>query len=121
MPASSLTSKNKATWYKILGDFKIPNTIQSREYSKDGGRDDILYNLVQDPDGNLYVLVLNESVGKRNFNLNWFDNRWNRNYLFAGVRNSLYFLSLKAGVSFGAGGAGVRPRSDPVAYPVARF
>jgi len=100
MPAPSLTSKNKTTWYRILRDFKIPNTIQSREYSKDGGRDDILYILVRDPDGNLNVLVLNENVGKRNLNLNWFDNRWNRHYLFAGVRNLLYFLSLKAGVSF---------------------
>ncbi len=50
----------------------------------------IFCTLVLDPNGNRNVLVLNENAGKRNLNLNWFDDRWNRSYAFAGVRRSLH-------------------------------
>jgi len=46
MPSSSViykSLKNEATWCRILEDFKVPNTIQSREYSKDSGTDGILH------------------------------------------------------------------------------
>lgn len=45
-----------------------------------------LHEPVRDPDGYLCVLVLDEGVGGRHFDLLWFDRRWPRHYLFAGVR-----------------------------------
>ncbi len=39
--------KNENTWCKILGNFKIPNAIQSREHSKDGVKDDVLHIMAQ--------------------------------------------------------------------------
>lgn len=47
-----------------------------------------LHEPVLDPAGNLHVLVLNENVGRRDLYLRWFDDGWDRNYLFAGVRPS---------------------------------
>jgi hypothetical protein len=41
------------------------------------------------PDGNRNVGYLNSDQGKRNLNLNRFDNRWNPNYRFLFVRKSL--------------------------------
>lgn len=52
------------------------------------------------PLGSRDVLVLGGDVGGRTLSLDWFGRRWHRRYVFAGVRKSLYFLSLKAGVSF---------------------
>jgi hypothetical protein len=42
--------------------------------------------------GNRNVLVLSENDSKRKLNLNWFDNDWNGNYRFLGVRNCAYFF-----------------------------
>src|SRR3989344_7590643 len=36
--------------------------------------------------------------GKRKLNLNWFDNDWNRNYRFLGVRHSYFSPFLMEGV-----------------------
>ena len=36
-------SQKYRNWYQKLGDFEIPNKIQSREYSRDGGRDGFWY------------------------------------------------------------------------------
>ncbi|HBA36923.1 TPA: hypothetical protein DCZ15_03555 [Candidatus Falkowbacteria bacterium] len=47
--------------------------------------------------GNRNVSYLNVDGNKRKLNLNWFDNDWNANYRFLGVRQ--YFISR----SFGAG------------------
>jgi hypothetical protein len=51
----------------------------------------------QDWSGNRNVPELNWNDSKRKLNLNWFDNDWNGNYRFAGVRNFLFFRQL-AGV-----------------------
>jgi hypothetical protein len=55
--------KNK-NWRKKLADFNVPNTIQSGEYSKDGGMDGFLHE-------NAGVL--------RAVNANWNDDGWNMN------------------------------------------
>jgi hypothetical protein len=52
-----------------------------------------------DPNGNRNVLYLNRNGAKRNLNMNWFDNQWNRNYRFAArrPRNFLHFSPACAG------------------------
>ena len=75
-----------------IREFKIPNKIQSRENSKDGGIDDILYigSVWQNPNGNRNVPYLNRNGSERNLNLNWIESDWNVLCRFAAVRNSLY-------------------------------
>jgi len=41
--------------------------------------------------GNRNVPYLNRNDSKRNLNLNWWDNDWNANYRFLGVRHYYYF------------------------------
>lgn len=56
--------KKYRNWYKKLEDFHVPNKIQSREYSRDGGVDGFLY----------------ENAGDlRTVNCNWNDDGWNVN------------------------------------------
>ena len=43
--------------------------------------------------GNRNVLYLDRNDSKRNLNLNWWDNDWNANYRFLGVRHYLCFSS----------------------------
>lgn len=43
-------------------------------------------------DANRHVLELWSDDDKRNVNLNYWDDDWNRNYRFLRVRNSLIFL-----------------------------
>lgn len=52
----------------------------------------MLCTMVQDPNGNPNVLVLNGNADNRKLNLNYTANRWNRNYVFVGVRRSLHSL-----------------------------
>ena len=75
-----------------IREFKIPNTIQSRENSKGGGMDDILYigSVWQNPNGHRNVPYLNRNGSKRNLNLNWVEDDWDAVCRFAAVRNSLY-------------------------------
>jgi hypothetical protein len=41
--------------------------------------------------GNRNVPYLNRNDSKRNLNLNWWDNDWNANYRFLGVRHYYCF------------------------------
>jgi len=82
--------KNEDTWCKYYG-IMMPNTIQPREHSKGSGMGDILHISVCKLNGNRHVAYLYENSGDRKLNLNYFDNDWNDNYRFAGVRNSLHF------------------------------
>ena len=74
---------------KILGmrcyGITMPNEVQPREYSRGGGKDDILYN----------IATFNQwNDDKRNVNVNRNNsNDWNDNWWFAGLRNSLISLS----------------------------
>ena len=74
----------------------LPNSIQSRESSRDGGADAIprigVGAFWVNPNRNRHALVLNENAGERNVNLNWNEpeNRWNGNYHVAVVSNSLH-------------------------------
>jgi hypothetical protein len=83
-----------------IRELKIPNKIQSREYSRDGGSEDILHNdsVWRNLNGNRNVVCLNRDDAKRNADLNWFENDWNDNWRFAAVRNSLYFPVIAGGV-----------------------
>ena len=76
-----------------IKEFKIPNAIQSRENSKNGGIDDILHigSVWQNPNGNRNVPYLNRNGAKRNLNLNWIENDWSGIYRFAAVRKSFHF------------------------------
>lgn len=53
-------------------------------------------------DGFLYICyaIFNRNDGERKVNVNWNDNRWNRNYRFAGSRNSLLSPQSVCGVFF---------------------
>lgn len=44
----------------------------------------------QNSNGNWNVAYLDNWNGKRKLNLNWFNNRWNRNYRVLAFRKSLY-------------------------------
>lgn len=57
----------------------MPNSIQPREYSKGGGTDDILYNIVRNDDGNLNVPYLYDDDSQVVVNWNWLDNNFNDN------------------------------------------
>ncbi|MFA6497601.1 MAG: hypothetical protein WCT28_04165 [Patescibacteria group bacterium] len=46
-----------------------------------------------DPDGNEYVVVLNENDGKRNANLENVANDWNANYSFLSLPQRVYIHS----------------------------
>ncbi len=83
------------TWCRALEDMpnemgQIPNSIQSGEFSMDGGVDGVLHISWRDSDGNLYVPYLNDWNGERNLNLNYLENDWNGNYRFLAFRNSLF-------------------------------
>lgn len=56
----------------------------------------------QRPHGYRVVPCLWSDVRERNLNLNWLDNRWNANYRFAAVRNSLHSSSSTARFYFGS-------------------
>ncbi len=74
-------------------EFEIPNSMQSREHSRDGGLGGVWYvigSVWQNPNGDRNVAVLNYDDNRRKLNLNWFDNDWNDKYRFLAVRNSLY-------------------------------
>lgn len=75
-------------WISRLGDV-IPDSIQSEEYSTDGGLagTHTIGSPWVDPDGNRNVPILDRNGSERNLNLNWWSNRWNANYRFAAVRN----------------------------------
>lgn len=67
---------------------KLPNKIQSGEYSMDGGVDGISYNMVwQDSDGNRNVPYLNWNGNRWYLNWNWLDNDWNGNDRLVSLRN----------------------------------
>ena len=55
-----------------------------------------------DMDGFLYICyaIFNRNDDKRKVNVNRNDNRWNRDYRFAGPRNSLLSSQLFCGVFF---------------------
>lgn len=75
------------------GGFKTPNQIQSdRAFDGWWYRWQIVQigSVWRNPNGNLNVPILNENDGRRNLNLNWFDNDWNPNYRFLAVRKSLH-------------------------------
>ena len=55
----------------------MPNAIQPPEYSKGGGIDDILYNIVRNDDGNLNVPYLYDDDSQVVVNWNWLDNNFN--------------------------------------------
>ncbi len=59
-----ISFKKYLNWCKELADFEVPNKIQSREYSTDGGVDGFLHE--------------NESVLWA-VNCNWNDDGWNVN------------------------------------------
>lgn len=82
---------------------KISNKMQPREYSRDGGLDDILHNgsIWQNPNDNRNVPYLNRNALKRNLNLNWIENDWNEIYRFVAVSNLLHSLSNMTGFPFG--------------------
>lgn len=77
----------------------MPNKIQSKEYSMDGGMGGILRTLVN-PNGNRYVLCLYRNDDDRwNWNANWLDNGWNdRNF---SARLATLFISLRSIFFFG--------------------
>ena len=85
-----------------IREFKIPNKIQSEDYSTDGGLGDIAYNgsVWQNSNGNRNCPYLNRNGSKRNLNLNWIENDWNDNCRFAAVRKFIYFPVLTSGVFF---------------------
>ena len=71
----------------------MPNSIQSREYSRDGGKEDILY--IADSDDNLNVFNVEHDDDGLWLNTNWFNpqNVWNpdNQWVFVRSRNSFYF------------------------------
>jgi hypothetical protein len=74
----------------------MPNTIQSREYSKDGEMDDTLYN----SDGNPNLLSANRNDDGRRLDTYYDnpDNRWNVDNGFAFVLSQISsFLSCFGG------------------------
>jgi len=87
---------------KILGvqhyGIAMPKNFQPFEQSGGHGTDGDA-RVWLDPDSNPNVLVVNRDDVNRKLNLNWFDNRWNRNYWFVGVRprNFLHFFSAHLG------------------------
>lgn len=54
----------------------------------------------QDSGGNPNVVVLYDNAGNRKLNLNYRSNRWNDNYRFLAVRNSLRGSAFLGGVLF---------------------
>ena len=71
----------------------IPNTIQPREYSRGGGKEDLAYDSpVVDSNGNSCVVVLNGDSDNRNLNLNDVRNKWDSNYWL--VAFATLFISL---------------------------
>lgn len=93
---------HKETWCGILEDFDPTYDTAPRVF-KEQWCGWVLARTRQDMDGNRNILVLNENDAKRNLNLNWFDNRWNRNYRFAFVRNLLCrntYSALTGGILF---------------------
>ena len=85
-----------------IREFKIPNNIQSEDYSTDGGLGDIAYNgsVWQNSNGNRYCPYLNRNGLKRDLNLNWIENDWNDICRFAAVRKFIYFPALTSGGFF---------------------
>lgn len=75
----------------------MPNKIQSRDYSRGGGIENILHISVCELNGKRNAPYLNEDGDRRKLNLNWFDEDWNDYYRFAGVRNSSHFSPAFAG------------------------
>ena len=75
----------------------MPNKIQSRDYSRGGGIENILHISVCELNGKRNAPYLNEDGDRRKLNLNWFDEDWNDYYRFAGVRNFFSFLSCFCG------------------------
>ena len=70
----------------------MPNKIQSQEYSRDSGTDDVSYN--SDGDPNLLNANRNDDGQWLNTNYDKPDNNWNQNSGFAFASgNSLYFSS----------------------------
>lgn len=63
------------------------------EYSRGSATDGLLHtkdgSSRVNPNGNRTVPYLNDWNGKRNLNLNDWDDDWNANYRFLAVRNSL--------------------------------
>ena len=68
----------------------MPNSIQPGEYSMGSGTDGTSHKFA----------TFNRWNDERKLNVNRNDNDWNDNWWFAGVRNSLYFSSARAGEFF---------------------
>ncbi|CAN5115821.1 hypothetical protein BH11PAT3_BH11PAT3_2740 [soil metagenome] len=78
------TSKKEDTWCRVLGYFDTKKYSTLR-YSRGGALEDALH---------MCYAIFNRNGDKREVNVNSNDNRWNRNYRFGGVRNSLLSSSL---------------------------
>ena len=74
------TSKNEATWCRVLSHYDAEYDSILRIRSRDGGTE-----------GTLYITAFNRWNDERNVNVNRNDNDWNDNWWFAGLRYSLHF------------------------------
>ena len=92
------TSKNEDTWYKMLWHsrcrIKFNPEIFRRVVAQMAS-----YTILQNSNGNRYVLYLYWNDGKWNWNYNWLDNKWNANNPSA-VLATVSFLSRYGRVLF---------------------
>lgn len=99
LPCMSMHTNNpfpEETWCSVIGALEAQNSIQSGVLSTDGATGSVLDDTLRiggsvwvDPNRNRYVSYLNENAGKRNVNLNYLDNDWNKHVRFLAVRNFL--------------------------------
>ena len=80
-------SKNEDTWYGKLTHYDAEYCTAPRVFEGQWQR----WLIVQ------CYAIFNRNDGKRRVNVNRNDNRWNRNYRFAGVRKSLISPRLRFG------------------------
>gem|GEM_PF-4405262 len=92
----------KVTWYPILVSFYASHEIQFREYSTDGGMDDIGYIGSQwvNPNGNANFPVLNENGTAWNSNFNWADNDHNEHWRWLAEVSSSFIPRFARGFLF---------------------
>ncbi len=82
----------------LLYVITITNKIQSREYSRNGGLEEVMHITDSDGNPNVFELKRNDN-GKRWFNANWTnpDDKWNLdNEVVFRLRKHAYFSFAKA-------------------------